>query len=387
VFVLLSLFVAPAAFGAQGNIPLCGVNESQILGQPWKLNGAAGGIATEQYLIDNGLMANVLEPFDFGPVAIAAADYPANVSDSVHPTIGVLIVDDFSTPLALNYDSHGDYVHRTMVSLYNSLPADLQAEILIREVNVGPGYDADTIIDGIDAAIAEGGENFSTIGQYVVNMSFVLMPCQVQFVYEGTVIDFNYRDFLGQYQESVQSDNPLSLLSYLGTAFGLDVSIETDRFILAEVIADGIEDGANLLDPLHDYLTAFPSTHSVNLISVASAGNLGETSFGDAPFAPGVWEEVISVSSTDVNSGAVPPLNEWSNWGEISAPGAWYPFGANESGTPIFGAGTSFAAPAASLFTAIHLIDNACTYAPLASVPAAGPFDNLWYMDAIPVNC
>jgi hypothetical protein len=73
---------------------------------------------------------------------------------------------------------------------------------------------------------------------------------------------------------------------------------------------------------------------------------------------PAAWPEAISVSSHDVGSG----LSSFSNRGEIMITGAWFrltnPAGIHGGYTPapdVVYAGTSFAAPAVTVFTAYEL--------------------------------
>ena len=76
-------------------------------------------------------------------------------------------------------------------------------------------------------------------------------------------------------------------------------------------------------------------------ISIAAAGNSGF----NFPFAPAIWDSVLSVSAGD--AGQKPAA--YSNWGEVVASGV------HPMATAVVG--TSFAAPRMSLAAAFYLLD------------------------------
>ena len=94
---------------------------------------------------------------------------------------------------------------------------------------------------------------------------------------------------------------------------------------------------------------------STSVVYVASAGNFGL----GFPMYPAAWPLVVGTSSQD---GAAAPANftsqksSFSNSGQVMAPGALFELGRSPNGErSIAYAGTSFAAPVVSLFTALDL--------------------------------
>ena len=109
-------------------------------------------------------------------------------------------------------------------------------------------------------------------------------------------------------------------------------TVENDEFQSLRVLLRGyLSDSA---DPNQNF----------SAIAVASSGNL-KPWLGDAPLAPASWPETIAVGATVDNEDA-PDTHIWqfSQNADFVAPGVGYPLSTNS-----FAAGTSFAAPAASV--------------------------------------
>ena len=102
----------------------------------------------------------------------------------------------------------------------------------------------------------------------------------------------------------------------------------------------------------------------------ASAGNEPDLDF---PLFPSGWNTVIGVSAYEGNRGAQVP---WmgSSIGDVIFTGAWYEY----ENTGLYYAGTSFAAPVMSVFTALRLTigANACPFYEAPPAMATG-----WYND------
>ena len=91
---------------------------------------------------------------------------------------------------------------------------------------------------------------------------------------------------------------------------------------------------------------------------VASAGNFGL----DYPLFPAAWESVVAVGSLDATlpSGFGAQKSAFSNSSQVVAPGALYELSRSIDGDQVLAyAGTSFAAPVVSLFTALDLMQDA----------------------------
>jgi hypothetical protein len=127
-------------------------------------------------------------------------------------------------------------------------------------------------------------------------------------------------------------------------------------------------------DPLREYLRGL---RDVIVVPVASSGNFKQRQ----PFYPARWPEVISVSANEGND-----LRFWlhSNNGDISVPGAWFLFDDGQ-----YRAGTSFAAPVASMLIAVDLTqtDPTCEIRGNAPMLARGSYDNELFAEAANQYC
>jgi hypothetical protein len=210
---------------------------------------------------------------------------------------------------------------------------------------------------------------------FVLNMSFVLLPCDPTF---GTLL--RGRDLLDYYQQAL---NPAAFKAFSLTPEAAEpeavapVAVPSLEQDLVQVLGQldtqpgwalleqpqfgqlqlalaytGIELDEirektlfNKSDPLYMLLDGYRSDPpaGVPVISVGAAGNSGI----EFPFAPALWKGVTSISSLDA---------KYSNHGEVAMPGEHPSQKGEDSGKPIHG--TSFAAPRFSLRAAQYLLDG-----------------------------
>ncbi len=189
------------------------------------------------------------------------------------------------------------------------------------------------------------------INEIVLNMSFSLVPC-------NTLEDFlaNKDRFptLESYIEAVAVENRHIRGDFPGLS---DIQWQTELTKL--ILTAPSQDVLYLFDFIGS--KARRKGENVNIIYAAAAGNYS------LPYSlyPAAWPEVISVSANDIEDNS---QVGFSNKGKISAHGDWYflpnPVGENLDPNParnnldnqkIAYAGTSFAAPVVSVFTALDL--------------------------------
>jgi hypothetical protein len=170
---------------------------------------------------------------------------------------------------------------------------------------------------------------------------------------------------------------------------GIDETAEY-QIILMRYEYQQIGDGIKLEgDPLYDLVV--DADQNPSIIFVASAGNKGR--YFPYPFAPAIWDFVISVSSEGAPEGDLPSLDinnclrvglaEYSNCGEIKM-----------DGISAVNTGTSYAAPKLSYRIALALLnDEFSVCAPgstalsvFGHADESGVWSNLSYSDSI-TNC
>ena len=318
--------------------------------------------------------------------------------------VAILIVDDFSVEPTDDPEvipSHGWLVDEVFHQLYAELPADVAANIVLEPVNIADdnGYQSDLVVTTLERAIERlAGEG---IERFVINMSFVILPCT------DAETGFDFADFAErrktdptlsivrevsddpEYVEALLKDNRVSLIDDVA---GLTVEEEPSRGKTKdkrdrekpqgsqpEFVQEKLEvlrlfkDTKLQNDPLRDFLR----TTRLLIIPIASSGNFKLAE----PFYPARWNEVISVSATEGND-----LDFWlhSNNGEVSVPGAWYLFD-----DKVYRAGTSFAAPVLSLLTAVDLTQESPTCGIQGNAPKLtdNKFENLLLTDAVAERC
>ena len=218
------------------------------------------------------------------------------------------------------------------------------AALLIKAV------DAATLnTDDLAATIRDALAQVSAHGykHVVVNMSFAIVPCAVSedvgsTIGTGTIPTFE--DYVASLLQ-VNAINP-DQLDALGQMTAEPLALTQDPFFqylkcpLPSSIA-GIErcDGTTSSSP--------PIVKS--MVHVAASGNFGN----DYALYPAALPSVISVGSVDVtDDGYALQRSAFSNAATVLAPGALYRLVAKETQSIVY-AGTSFAAPVVSIFTAL----------------------------------
>lgn len=257
-------------------------------------------------------------------------------------------------------------------------------------------YTTSGIAYEIETKMADfGGANF------VINMSFAIIPCDLlptlafyeaylevtQGFSEESGIPLNELDafhlavdsLIEDFYDGVvnndlinwSSSSGLSAEDCFGTIYNPEEAGEESSLTLIGGLAQ--DEPEESCDPLLDLL-------SENVVMIASAGNFGRS----YPFWPAAWEEVVSVSASDLSNGncnphpdvvtitgqvdvdfftntlvnAPPPTpceDPFSNSGEVSLPGGWHEtVNGNQQG--VFG--TSFAAPRLSFLVALTMARN-----------------------------
>ena len=204
--------------------------------------------------------------------------------------------------------------------------------------------DTDAIYPALQGAFSDLSANYG-VENVVVNMSFSLVPCQI--LENARAEGF---DTLEQY------------LNVLADALGT----EPDALML---------ELSNLVDPTKDTLLGKLNNLLGTGVLVAAAGNYQ----GSYPMFPAASPEVVSVSSFDLPSFKFSRI--FSNAGEVAAPGYLFRVYDPVTGLRINNlayAGTSFSAPAVSLFSAFDLAqaNPRCFTSNAATDLATGTFSN-----------
>lgn len=190
---------------------------------------------------------------------------------------------------------------------------------------------------------------------FVVNMSWVLLPCATVEAFDGARADFlTFEKYLaalevegfdpGAAGDPTYTANVLRLLSWVGP--------EDSLF---KLIAG---------DPSFSTSVPFTLFESAKVAFVAAAGNFGM----DYQMLPAAWPMVVGVGAP--RGDQLPGLQQepppFTNSSEVAAPGAWFllqrspefdaPTSIEEPDSVVSYAGTSFSAPMISLFTAVDLL-------------------------------
>ena len=299
---------------------------------------------------------------------------PVEAQDDMF-SVAIIVVDEFSTVdentiRDLNFEDgencavsiHGqgyvsmgasaenvDELHgNVVISQFEDLLSEYELEdsVSLHSVDIA-SLTTTSISDGIQAVIDDAQADY-----YVVNMSFVLLPCE----HAG-----NAKSLQAQLSAARgQGDN-----AGRGQAFDDSVSFLTETVIPAA--SQSFEDIAD--DENIDALQSLLSDLGSQAVLVAAAGNFGL----DFPLWPAAWENVISVSAS--NGADMLTADSWdsdddtpllsvelqrgnsnqfdtervSNYGEVMMPGE---YDHADLGTII---GTSFAAPRLSVIMAWYL--------------------------------
>ncbi|MBZ0309580.1 MAG: S8/S53 family peptidase [Anaerolineae bacterium] len=377
----------------------------QILGQAFSGTAGAAGETSDSGLTPEG------ETIETDQLATSADWITSNLLYATPGTesVAILVVDDFSSDGTDNIPaSHGWLVWQVFQQLYDTLPQEATSQIILQQVDIADqqGYRSDLILPELQSAIQDLSEQ--GIERFVLNMSFVFIPCT------DKDLGFNISDFLDarqnnpgrslveqlgddpQYVRSILKDSRIGYiddtsfapvdptaprgsqeLSPTAPATQIPPTPGTAQpaFRAQDLHILQLLNNANLQsDPLRDFLR---QQRDVMIVPVASSGNFKQRK----PFYPARWPEVISVSANEGND-----LRFWlhSNDGDISAPGAWFLFDDDQ-----YRAGTSFAAPVVSLLIAVDLTQPTpqCSIRGNTPVLTHGSYDNQLLGDAVARYC
>ena len=221
------------------------------------------------------------------------------------------------------------------------------------------------IVDYINSIRAATG-----VGNIVTNMSFALVPCAKLATAQSRGISFEA--YVKQVAEDLGKTTDQVLKDWGSEA---SISPTTDSLI-------------GLTNDPYSAFVQLPSDWLGDIIFVASAGNYS----ADFPMYPAAARNVISSSSSNYDT--FETLSSFSNAGEIMTPGAWFnlddPLGISGLGLikEIAYAGTSFSAPALSVFSALDLAKTqpSCAEQTRHQSPpylASGIYNNLDLSDAV----
>ena len=207
-------------------------------------------------------------------------------------------------------------------------------------------FNTSVIAGRIAATIQEVGQR--GISHIAVNMSFGLVPCSV--LEDFTAVKQRYPTFEA-YRDEIMRKNAAQVRNF--------------KDELTEILTTPVGK-----DPLQLLAQFNPEAISGNVDAVAylaSAGNYGM----NYSLFPAHWPEFASVSASDLSVDPSRPLEishkdaAYSNSGEILLPGGYYqlnlyyPGGGWQPIPDIAFAGTSFAAPVLSVFTALDFTSRA----------------------------
>lgn len=169
----------PEPINAQDDVPpdVCALNDFQTTGQEWVYPGSGSGITSDpNFVVPEG----VVTLGDFGhwiPDEVTTGD----------ARVLILVVDDFNNPAksSKNGLTHGqavlDIVQQVYEQLVPSQPPQEEgdeyttADFKIDTVNI-PGYDLTNIESAIQTKITEN----PSYDKVVLNMSFAVLPCQIE---------------------------------------------------------------------------------------------------------------------------------------------------------------------------------------------------------------
>jgi hypothetical protein len=352
---------------------------------------------------------------DFGQKGIDTSTVPAEQRaewNAQHQEVYGSPLPDF-----IQQATHGELVREVVQSLINELrnssDGDLQHladHLWVVEVDISDdaGYQLDAVAEQIRTTVSEY-QSFYGVNRFIINMSFGLVPCEVQSVSRD--IDFSFDRFQGQRNETPRyvfdvdfeavsgepqpvAYNGYSITDFLIEGFGGqrgNVRLTEDEATKAvgallnypsTGINGGEPDMLQLRALLSSYLQA-SANGTMSVIPIAASGNYADV-IPSAPLAPAKYPEVVAVGAT---LGMKTDSPEWfySQPAHLLAPGAWYNFFTDGS----YSAGTSFSAPYASVLASMYIaFPGVCTFA-----DARPPLKNFSYIettlayDDLPFTC
>lgn len=303
--------------------------------------------------------------------------------------VAIIIVDDFSTA-----NAHGVFVRKLVMDMLAEINATLQdsklpaPQITIETIDMTSppvSNNPDNLAQAIKSKIMTVKER-DGITRFVVNMSFALIACS------DPATGWNFGNYLNWWNAQWDEWNGKNPDGIVGPPeFGLEQFVEqfvdyptefAYQYVLQLLLQGGNDDDDP--DGLQETLADLQKSDEFDVVAVASSGNYRDW-FGNGnhdnpedidapPFAPAKWPSVIAVGAY---LGEGTKLWEFSQDGQVFAPGAWYhylPF------DKAYRAGTSFSAPVVSTMLSLPFThptpDLACQYNGEYNLPLA---------DAIPL--
>jgi hypothetical protein len=346
-----------------GDVESCPVNEFNMPGQGWRLNGSTGGIsytritpATSAKSVGAGLNTTFFSgvPFNWDAAILVVDDFGNNVYQLGSSLFTQSVLDD-ATLKSLQQQgviSHGALVMRqitneiagtkryTLKRKFASGSVWLYSEnstgkrLVVKAVNTR--LQNTSIISSLTSAAitdVQTNANYKVDGVVTINMSFALMPCTV---YE----DYTLWDAGKQDTQTFEE--------YMGEVAQLNL-VDYD-----ELVAAVIESTNQPSDPLHR-LMQDPSQGASKHVYVAASGNYSLTK----PMYPAGWKEVVDVTGSRVGKPSVRDTS-FFNAGEIMDIGASFRLNPplSTGGQPVYYFGTSYATPTVSVFSALDTAGN-----------------------------
>ena len=371
----------------------CPSNEFEIPGQGARLKGGIGGLA--------------VAPYPEGNTPGSVSSVSKSINTLASPTFAqpsaILVIDDFngelgSVPgvyfpdqaglndlLGLPEDpderarqqeivmngleanrqlSHGALVFNHTLALLNVLDQDMSFDTLgdtlfaefpnlgIRVFAVDTeDFNTGVIAGRAFATLRDAAREFG-ISRFAVNLSFGLVPCSVR------------EDF----RASKENAPALTFEEYVNFVLAANGLAERFREELASLLTTPLDD-----DPLLG-LAQEGLGSSTMITYAAAAGNYRHA----WSLAPGYWPEFVSVSAENLSGPAGVKDLAYSNTGEVLLPGGYFELTfydlANDTWVTypdISVAGTSFAAPVLSVFTALDYSNSTPRCVPTPPSPLA----------------
>ena len=397
IFLMIFTATFTATHAQQPNEQNCAATPDLILGQVGFTR--YGGVSGET--TDTGVTADGIDIFN-NNLLTSAAWIMSNLQYAPTGTqpVAIIIADDFSVPPpdADTPDeevlpvSHGWLVQEVFDQLIAELPANIAANLTVAQLDISNAYTTNLLVADLNTLLAN--LTAQGINRFVLNMSFVFIPCRDQ------SRNFDFATFLQRHESnpsyslvqelgsdpayvaSVLNDNRVRYIDDNGLTIdnqqqGNPNNPQTPNYRAAQLqFIRLFEDNRLSNDPLRTFLRQ----RNYFIVPVASSGNFKWR----RPFFPARWGEVISVSASEGDD-----LQRWShaNNGSIMVPGAWFEF---QDGA--WRAGTSFAAPVVSLLVALDLTQDQPICGTTASgdleLPISGSrFDNVPLLNAVASEC
>jgi Subtilase family len=383
-FFLLTLLmsIGLVTFAQNPNDLNCTATPDQVLGQAFR-----GGAGVVGEIAEEGLTPEGLNIEDEG-LAVDAAWLVDNLMYSSGGTnpVAIIVIDDFSTEPDAEAVSHGWLVWEVLNDLLAELPPEVASQIALSQINIAGenGYRSDLVVTALQTRMGELSAS-SGITRFVLNMSFVIVPCQDQ------NLNFNFFDFLAEHENDPGksivgelTNDPAYLQDILEntsveyieeTKFQMRGNAGQPAYIQEKLLIFRLFENTKLQsDPLRQFLR---QQRQYTIIPVAASGNFK----WKRPFYPARWSEVLSVSASEGED-----IARWShsNNGDVTVPGAWYLF---DDG--VYRAGTSLAAPVVSMMTAVDLTQATpkCGIRGNAPEAAKGRFQNRPLLTAVNSDC